>query len=184
MISFTLGRVLLVEAALMVPAVICGIIYGEQEINAFFIPIVFSAVLGLIISRKKPENTVIYAREGFFIVAMSWVILSLIGSLPLFLCGKGIPIWDSIFETVSGFTTTGATVITNVEALPHCILFWRSFTHWIGGMGVLVFVLAIVPMAGDRSLHIMRAEVPGPTVGKLVPKMHETAKILSGVYSI
>ncbi len=184
MIVYILGRVLLVEALLMLPSLICGLIYREAAITAFLPSMAVSALTGAVLFRKKPADTTIYAREGFFIVAAAWILLSLIGALPLRLCGSGLTYWSCLFEIVSGFTTTGATVISDVEALPHCILFWRSFTHWIGGMGVLVFVLAIVPLADNRSLHLMRAEVPGPTVGKLVPRMRETAKILYGVYSL
>ncbi len=184
MVAYILGRVLLVEALLMLPSVVCGLLYRERELAAFFPPIAVSSLLGAVLLRRKPENTTIYAREGFFIVAAAWILLSVIGAVPLYLCGQDLSVWDCFFEIVSGFTTTGATVLSDVEALPRCILFWRSFTHWVGGMGVLVFVLAVVPLADNRSLHLMRAEVPGPAVGKLVPRMRETAKILYGVYSL
>ena len=184
MIVYILSRVLLVEAALMAPSLVCGLIYREGEVLAFVPPIVLAAALGALMMRRKPTDTTIYAREGFCVVAAAWIMLSVIGALPLCLCGRGLSAWDCFFEIVSGFTSTGATILGNVEALPKCILFWRSFTHWIGGMGVLVFVLAIVPLEDNRSLHLMRAEVPGPVVGKLVPRMRETAKILYGVYSV
>ncbi len=184
MIAHILGKMLLVEALLMLPSVLCGLIYGEKEITAFIPAILLSGVIGLLFVTRKPKNTAIYAREGFFIVALAWILMSLVGAIPLYFCGRGLSVWDSIFEIVSGFTTTGASVVADVEALPKCILFWRSFTHWVGGMGVLVFVLAIVPLEDDRSLHLMRAEVPGPVVGKLVPRMRETAKILYGVYTV
>lgn len=183
MIVYILGRVMLVEAVLMVLPVVCGLLYREQETIAFLPPILLAGAAGALLFRRKPANSVIYAREGFCIVAASWVMLSLVGALPFLLCGRGVSVWDSIFETVSGFTTTGASALTDVEALPKCVLFWRSFTHWIGGMGVLVFILAIAPLEDNRSLLLMRAEVPGPEVGKLVPRIRQTAKILYGVYS-
>lgn len=184
MIAYVLGRVMIVGGALMLPSVVVGLIYREAATHTFFLPIVLSLALGLLLSMKKPENPAIYAREGFFIVAMSWLLMSLVGSLPLYASGAFATWWDALFEIVSGFTTTGASVLPAVEVLPKCLIFWRSFSHWIGGMGVLVFVLAVVPLADNRSLHIMRAEVPGPVVGKLVPRMRETAKILYGVYSV
>lgn len=184
MIAYVLGRVMLAEAALMAPSVVVGLIYREQVTDAFLLPIILLLSVGLLCGIRKPKNTVIFARDGFFIVAMAWIVMSLIGALPLWLCGGFASIWDCIFEIVSGFTTTGATVLSDPEALPRCILFWRSFSHWIGGMGVLVFVLAIVPLSEDRSLHLMRAEVPGPVVGKLVPRMRNTAIILYAVYSV
>jgi trk system potassium uptake protein TrkH len=132
----------------------------------------------------KPKNRVIYAKEGFVIVAFAWLLLSGIGALPFVISGEIPSYIDAFFETVSGFTTTGASILTNVEKMSHGLLFWRSFTHWIGGMGVLVFIMAVVPSAADRSIHILRAEVPGPTVGKLVPRMKDTAKILYLLYIV
>ena len=184
MIGYILGRVLIMEAALMVPSVAVGLIYREQAVAWFLPPMLLTALLGWLLSRKRPESTAFYARDGFFIVASAWLLLSLFGALPFYLSGYFASYWDSLFEIVSGFTTTGASILSAVEGLPNCILFWRSFSHWIGGMGVLVFVLAIMPMAEDRSLHLMRAEVPGPVVGKLVPRMRTTAMILYGTYSV
>ena len=124
---------------------------------------------GFLLSRRKPSNTVFYAKEGFLCVSLSWVFLSVFGALP-FILSREIPsVTDALFEAISGFTTTGASILPDVEALSHCILFWRSFTHWIGGMGVLVFILAIIPMAGGHRMYLMKAESPGPTVEKLVP---------------
>lgn len=183
MIAFILGRVLLVEAALMLPSVLVGLIYGERAVVSFIAPILLLALTGLLFSLRRPDDTVIYARDGFFAVAMAWVLMSLFGALPLYLSGCFSSVWDCIFEIVSGFTTTGASICADVEALPRCIAFWRSFTHWVGGMGVLVFVLAVIPLADNRSLHLMRAEVPGPSVGKLVPRARKTALILYAVYS-
>lgn len=182
MVLHILSRILIVEAILMLPSVIVGLIYWERATTAFIAPIVILAVLGLALGIKKPKNREIYARDGFFVVACAWVLMSLFGALPFYLSGYFKSYIDALFEVISGFTTTGSSVLSDVEALPKCILFWRSFTNWVGGMGVLVFVMAIIPLSDDRSLHIMRAESPGPIVGKLVPKMKDTAKILYGIY--
>ena len=183
MILHILGSILIVEAFLMLPSVAVGLIYSEAATVSFLIPIAILLAVGFLMRWKKPQDTTIYARDGFFIVASAWLLMSLAGALPFHLCGGFDSFWDCFFEMVSGFTTTGASIHSDVDALPHCILFWRSFSHWIGGMGVLVFVLAITPLSEERSMHLMRAEVPGPIVGKLVPKMRDTAKILYGVYS-
>ena len=183
MIVFLLGRILFLEAVLMLPSVLVGIIYREA-ITWCFLPAIGALILLGLFGVKKPKDTVIYAREGFLTVAAAWVLMSLFGAVPLWLCGGFKTFWDCLFEIVSGFTTTGASVLDTVEQLPHCILFWRSFSHWIGGMGVLVFVLAVMPMSEERSMHLMRAEVPGPVVGKLVPRMRDTAKILYAVYTV
>ncbi|MBQ6076958.1 MAG: TrkH family potassium uptake protein [Clostridia bacterium] len=182
MVVFLLGRILFAEAILMLPSVLVGIIYREA-ITWCFLPAIGVLLLLGLFGLKKPKNTTIYAREGFFVVAASWVLMSLFGAVPFWLSGGFNTFWDCLFEIVSGFTTTGASILETVEQLPHCILFWRSFSHWIGGMGVLVFVLAVMPMSEERSMHLMRAEVPGPVVGKLVPRMRDTAKILYAVYS-
>lgn len=182
MVVFLLGRILLIEAALMLPSVLVGLIYREAITWCFLPAIGALALLGLL-GLKKPKDTAIYAREGFLVVAASWVLMSVFGAIPLWLSGEFRTFWDALFEIVSGFTTTGASILGSVEQIPHCILFWRSFSHWIGGMGVLVFMLAVLPMSEERSMHLMRAEVPGPTVGKLVPRMRDTAKILYGVYT-
>ena len=180
----TLGRILLLEAALMLlPMAVC-IFYKETvALTAFAITIVIAAAISLIfflISRTK--NPVIYAKDGFVIVGLAWIIMSLIGALP-FRISCEIPHYvDAIFEIVSGFTTTGASILTDVENLSHGMLFWRSFSHWIGGMGVLVLVMAIIPNVSDRSIHIMRAEMPGPVVDKLLPRLRDTAKILYLIY--
>ena len=182
MVVFLLSRILLAEAVLMLPSVLVGLIYREA-VTWCFLPAIGALLLLSLFGLKKPKNTAIYAREGFLTVAASWVLMSLFGAIPFWLSGGFDSIWDCIFEIVSGFTTTGASVLRSVEQLPHCILFWRSFSHWIGGMGVLVFVLAVMPMSEERSMHLMRAEVPGPVVGKLVPRMRDTAKILYTVYA-
>ncbi|MBQ4066314.1 MAG: TrkH family potassium uptake protein, partial [Clostridia bacterium] len=183
MVFFTLGQLLLIEAALMVLPAVVSLLYKEHTIFHFLMTIGIAALIGgvlMLIFRK--HSKVIYAREGFAIVSLSWIALSALGALPFFL-SREIPSYvDAFFETVSGFTTTGASILTNVEALSHGMLFWRSFTHWIGGMGVLVFFTAILPGASDRSIHIMRAEVPGPIVGKLVPRAKDTARVLYLIY--
>ena len=183
MIAYTVGRILIAEAALMLPSVLVGLIYREPDTWVFAPAIGLLVLAGVLLGRKKPENTVIYARDGYFIVAAVWILLSLFGAIPFRLCGKMGRFWDCFFEIASGFSTTGASIVTDIDVLPKCIIFWRSFSHWIGGMGVLMFVLAIMPLSEERSLHLMRAEVPGPVVGKLVPRIRDTAKILYGVYA-
>ena len=182
MVVFLLGRILLLEAALMIPSVLVGLLYREA-ITWCFLPAMGALVLLGLFGVKKPKDMTIFAREGFLTVAAAWVLMSVFGAVPLWLSGGFGSFWDCLFEIVSGFTTTGASILSSVEQLPHCILFWRSFSHWIGGMGVLVFVLAVMPMSQERSMHLMRAEVPGPVVGKLVPRMRDTAKILYAVYT-
>lgn len=180
-----LGRVLLVEAMLMVISAAVSLVYGEiATMVSFLITLFVTAIAGWLMTRLRGERKQIYAREGFVIVALSWVLMSIVGAFPFYLTGFIPSYIDALFETVSGFTTTGSTILTNVEGLTHGLLFWRSFTHFIGGMGVLVFVLAIIPLISTRSVHLMRAEVPGPTKGKLVPKIKSTAMILYGIYII
>ena len=184
MVVFLLSRILAFEALLMLPSFLVGLIYGEIGTAALcFLPVIGVLLLIGLFGLKKPKNTAIYAREGFLTVAAAWVLMSVFGAIPFLLSGKFDSFWDCIFEIVSGLTTTGASILDSVEKLPHCILFWRSFSHWIGGMGVLVFILAVMPMSEERSMHLMRAEVPGPVVGKLVPRMRDTAKILYSVYT-
>ncbi|MBU5625516.1 TrkH family potassium uptake protein [Oscillibacter sp. MSJ-2] len=184
MVGFILGRILLVESVLMLLPLMVTLAYGESAVFAFCLPIVLSALCGALLGVRTPKNTTIYAKEGLVIVALSWLAMSLFGALPFYLCGSFSSFVDCFFETVSGFTTTGASILTEVESLEHGILFWRSFTHWVGGMGVLVFVMAILPLAGGRSVHLLRAEVPGPSVGKLVSRLGNTAKILYGIYIV
>ncbi len=175
-------NVLLLSVLMLLPLAV-SIIYNEVCAVHFIVAIAVAFVMGsLLFFGIKPEKKVIFAKEGFVIVALSWIFLSAIGALPFYL-SKEIPSYiDAFFETVSGFTTTGASILDNVEAMSKGLLFWRSFTHWIGGMGVLVFIMAIIPSLCDRSIHIMRAEVPGPMKGKLVPKIKDTAKILYLIY--
>lgn len=185
MIVYIIGQIVRVVGVLMLLPLICSVIYGDGCVTAFAVPAALSVVLGTICTFKKPADTNIFAREGFLTVGLSWIILSLIGALPFMISGEIPSFIDAFFETVSGFTTTGASILTDVEALSKSLLFWRSFTHWLGGMGVLVFVLAILPQADTRSvklMHVMRAEVPGPKVGKLVSKISRSARIMYGIY--
>lgn len=178
-----LGKILWAEAALLVLPLIVSIIYGNGCTLAFLITIGVALIIALpLIFLSKTENKRIYSKEGFVIVSLAWIIMSVIGSLPFVISGEISSFTDALFETVSGFTTTGASILTDVESMSEGLLFWRSFTHWIGGMGVLVFVLALSQELPDRSIHIMRAEMPGPIVDKLVPKARETAKILYLIY--
>ena len=170
------------EAVLMSLSLLVSFLYRDGCALSFLIPIALLLLIGVFLIRRKPENTVIFAREGFVIVSGAWIVVSLFGALPFFISGQIPNYIDAVFEIVSGFTTTGASILTRVEDLSWSLLFWRSFTHWVGGMGVLVFVMAIIPLAGARSVYLMRAESPGPSVGKLVPKMRSTAMILYGIY--
>lgn len=182
MMLYILGHIMHAEALLLLLPAGVSIIYGEST-APFLITSGIQLVLGFLIKWiAKPRTKVIYAKEGFLVVGLCWIMLSAFGGLPFLLSGCIPNYADCFFEAASGFTTTGASVIADVEALPHGVLFWRSFTHWVGGMGVLVFVMSIVPLAGERSMHLMRAEVPGPTVGKLVPRIAQTSRILYGIY--
>ena len=183
MIGYVLGRILLTEAVLMLLPLLTAVWYGESVIP-FVVPILILALVGLALDIRKPKRTSLYAKEGFVVVALAWIFMSAFGALP-FVISRDIPRFvDAFFETVSGFTTTGASILTAVEPLRYSSLFWRSFTHWVGGMGVLVFVMAILPMNDGHGMHLMRAEVPGPSVGKLVSRMSDTAKILYGIYLV
>ena len=183
MVGYLLGIILLIEAAFLVIPLIVALIFAE-ELFPFLATIAGLAALGAVGILQKPKNTRFYAKEGFICVGAAWVLMSLFGALP-FVIGGYIPNYiDALFETVSGFTTTGASILTDIESLPKGILFWRSFTHWIGGMGVLMFMLAILPRDSGGSIFLLKAEVPGPTKGKIVPKIRETAKILYGIYIV
>lgn len=174
MILRTVGFVLSILAALMLLPLIAGVCYGEGVAH-FAVSIIITGAIGLTLSRLKPRTQDFYARDGFVTVGLVWISMSLLGALPFVLSGDIPNYLDAVFETVSGFTTTGATILPQVEVLSRGCMFWRMFTQWIGGMGVLVFMMAVMPMCGDHSMHIMRAEFPGPTVGKLVPRARQTA---------
>lgn len=184
MVFSTVGRILQIESLLLLLPLAVSAIYKENAgVFAFAVTAVIALVFGGILHRVfRTENRVIYAREGFAVTAFAWLLLSAVGALPFVLCGDIPSYIDAFFETVSGLTTTGASVIPDVTAVSKGAHMWRAFTHWIGGMGVLVFVMALMPGISDRSIHIMRAEVPGPSVGKLVPRIKDTAKILYMIY--
>ena len=185
MVFSTVGKIVWFEAILLLLPYVVSLIYKEACSTAFLVAIIVAAVVGTLLTLIfKQKDDVIYSKEGFIIVTLSWVFLSLIGALPFRLSGEIPHYIDALFETVSGFTTTGASVLSDVECLSHGILFWRSFTHWIGGLGVLVFVMAVTSKNNDRSIHILRAEMPGPTVDKLVPRARDTAKILYVIYIV
>lgn len=181
MICRVLGLILLCLTAMLVLPTIAGLCYGES-VSHFLITMALSGVTGFLLARVKPVSTTIYAKDGFVVVSLGWILMSLFGALPFVLSGDIPNYINALFETVSGFTTTGASILDDVEGLSRGCMFWRMFTHWVGGMGMLVFIMAILPMSGEHSMHIMRAEVPGPTVGKLVPRARQTAKILYLIY--
>lgn len=182
MIRYILGNVIKLEGLFLLLPCLIAIIYQEPEGIVYMGIAAICIILGMSLTRKKPENTVFYLKEGCIATSFSWIILSLFGSLPFMLTAEIPNFTDAMFETVSGFTTTGASILSNVEVLCHASLFWRSFTHWIGGMGVLVFLLAVIPMAGGSHMNLMRAESTGPSVGKLVPKIRHSARILYLIY--
>ncbi len=182
-ILYTLGWVLNIEAACLALPAICAVCYGEIfYLKYIAITIGLCLLFGIALTCRAPGNKAMYAKEGFVTVALSWTVMSIFGCLPFFLSGAIPNFADAIFETVSGFTTTGASVLSDVEALPKCLLFWRSFSHWIGGMGVLVFLVALLPLSGGGNLHLMRAESTGPAVSKIVPKVKSSAKIIYLIY--
>jgi len=186
MVFYMFGRIGQIVALLLLLPAVVALIYGEYpQLWSFLAVAAMALVFGTLISRiSQTANKVIYAKEGFAIVSLAWICMSAVGALPFVLSGDIPSYVDALFETVSGFTTTGATILSDIEAMSYSMLFWRSFTHWVGGMGVLVFVMAIVSSMTDRSIHIMRAEMPGPVVGKLVPRGRDTAKILYLIYIV
>ncbi len=183
-IVYILGWVLIIEGAAMQIATVTSLIFNEHEGLYFFLTGAASAALGfLAIKVKKPKNMVLYQKAGFAATALSWILMSLVGCIPFWASGEIPSFIDAFFETVSGFTTTGSTVLTNVEGLSNCMLIWRSFLNWLGGMGVIVFLLAIIPkLGGQQNIYLMKAESPGPIVGKAVPHMRNYAALLYGIY--
>ncbi len=184
MIANILGWLMIFESIFLAVPMITAVVYWESTFWVFLGTAAFCLAAGLVITRFKPGNTTLYAREGFVIVSLSWIVLSLFGAVPFVLSGAIPSFIDALFEAVSGFSTTGATVINDVESMPRSILMWRSFTHWIGGMGVLVFIMAFLPLSGGQNMHIMKAESPGPSVGKLVPHVKTTALLLYSIYFV
>ena len=181
MICRVLGLILLALAGLMLLPLIAGLCFRENVLN-FVLTIAISAALGGLMLLPRPRSRSLVARDGFVIVGLGWLLISLVGALPFVISGSIPHYYDAVFETASGFSTTGASIVTDIPAMPRGDLFWRLFTHWIGGMGVLVFIMAVLPMSGEHSMHIMRAEVPGPSVGKLVPRVRKTAMTLYMIY--
>ncbi|MCR5293731.1 MAG: TrkH family potassium uptake protein [Lachnospiraceae bacterium] len=179
---FILGWILKIEGGLLLLPALVGLIYRETAGLYFLLTAALAFFLGTLMTIKKPKNRKVFAREGFAVVGLAWLVMSLIGAIPFTLCGD-IPFYlDAVFETVSGFTTTGASILPEVESMNHCSLFWRSFTHWVGGMGIFVFMLAVVPLLGGSTFNLMKAESPGPVVGKFVPKIRDSAFILYAIY--
>ena len=177
-----LGYVMLIEGALLLLPAAASWIYGEWFVlGVFLITAAVSAAIGYALRGIKPKSKMFYMREGFAATSLSWIVISIVGAVPFVVTGCIPNPVDALFETVSGFTTTGASILPGVEDLPKGILFWRSFTHWIGGMGVLVFLLSLLPLTGGSHVNLMKAESPGPQVDKLVPKVQSTAKILYGI---
>lgn len=183
-VSYILGWILNVEAALMGLPLVTALLYGETQGIAFAVTMALCALVGFLLTHKRAASPHFYAREGFVATALSWIVMSVFGCLPFYLSDEIPRFVDALFETVSGFTTTGASILSDVEHMSHCCMLWRCFTHWIGGMGVLVFLLAIIPLSkgNGETFHLLRAESPGPSVGKLTPTMRHTARLLYAIY--
>ncbi len=184
MITYILGWLLIFEAIFMLVPITAAFCFGEQQAWYFIAVAAFCAVAGRLLTFKKRKNTTLYSRDGFMVVAISWIVLSVFGALPFYISGCIPSFVDALFESVSGFTTTGASILSDVEAQPKCMLMWRSFTHWVGGMGVLVFVMAFLPLSGGQNMHLMKAESTGPSVSKLVPRVKTTALLLYSIYFV
>ena len=182
MVLKIIGTVIKYEAILLLLPLFVALYYKQSDAYAFLITALITFPIGLLLSKIKINKKEMYAKEGFLIVGISWIIISFVGGLPFVISGAIPSFIDAFFETVSGFTTTGATILTEIESLPKGILFWRSLTHWIGGMGFLIFILALIPSLGSNTIHLLKAESAGPSPSKIVPKMKETAKILYLIY--
>ncbi|MEE1313735.1 MAG: TrkH family potassium uptake protein [Lachnospiraceae bacterium] len=184
MIIYILGKMLGIEALVLLIPMGVSLIYGESCWNVFLFTSIILGICYLLMGRKKPKKVHIYGKEGFVIVGFAWILWSLFGALPFTMSGS-IPFYvDAVFETISGFTTTGSTILTEIESLPKGILFWRNLTHWIGGMGVLVFVMMLTNLSDKNAMHLMRAEVPGPDKDKMIPKARENAMLLYKMYFV
>lgn len=182
MVYYILGKMMGVEAYLLFLPAFIALLYREEEGITFFLVSLILLFIFFLLGRKRPENTTIYGKEGLFVAGISWILWALFGALPFTLSGTIPNYIDAVFETVSGFTTTGSTILTDIDSIPNCMAFWRSLTHWVGGMGVLVFVMVITSVGEKNSMHLMRAEVPGPEASKLVPKARTTSRILYLMY--
>ncbi len=182
MIAYVLGRIFLVEAALLLLPLATAVIYGENTVAVFLLTIALLTAVGLLLGIRTPKDTTIFARDGLVVAALAWVLMSLFGALPFRLSGEIPHMVDAFFEVVSGFTTTGSSILTDIEAMSRGLLMWRSFTHWVGGVGVLVFAMAVLPLGDGRGMHLMRAEVPGVTVGKMSSKLRDSARINYAIY--
>lgn len=182
MIFHILGWVLNVEAAFMLLPCITALIYGESEGFYFLITMAVCVAFGIALTRVKIRSRIFFTAESMAACSLSWLVMSVMGAVPFVISGCIPNPVDALFETVSGFTTTGASILSDVEALPHCMLFWRSFTHWLGGMGVLVFILSLLPLTGGSHMNLMKAESPGPNVSRMLPKVQTTAKVLYEIY--
>ncbi len=181
-VNFVLGKIFMIVGVLFALPLAVALYYSEQELKSFLIPAVLMLAIGVALSIKKPQKMQIYTREGLFICGAAWIVMSAFGALPLFISGAIPNYVDAFFEACSGFSTTGATVITEIEILPKSILFWRSFMHWIGGMGILSFMIAVLPKGEEHTMYVMKAEVPGPKAGKVVSKIQNSARILYLIY--
>ena len=182
MIIYILGHLLKFEAIFLLLPMLAGFAYNEIDASIYMLLAFVAFVIGTIMTLNQPKNKQLFTKEGFVTVALGWILFSIYGAIPFVLTGDIPSYVDALFETISGFTTTGASILSDVEALSYTNLFWRSFTHWIGGMGVFVFILAILPMIGGSTMYLMKAESPGPSVDKFVPKVKDTAKILYSLY--
>nr|WP_297284410.1 TrkH family potassium uptake protein [uncultured Agathobaculum sp.] len=182
MVRYLIGWMLGVESLFLLLPTLTAILYREHVVLAYLGAAAICMAISALCCHKKPTNSRFYAREGFVTVALCWIVLALTGALPFLFSGEIPSVVDALFETISGFTTTGATILSDVEALSHASLLWRSLTHWVGGMGVLVFMLIVLPLAGGQTIHLMRAESPGPSVSKMSPHMRDTAFILYAIY--
>ena len=183
-VIYTLGSVLEITGGLLLLPALVAAVYRESTLAVFLLTAAGSFAAGWLLRRRPPNNRTFYVKEGFVTTALSWLAISIVGCLPFYFTGAIPSFTNALFETISGFTTTGASILPEVERLPVSCLFWRSFTHWIGGMGVLVFLLAIIPISGGSQMNLMRAESPGPSVGKFVPKVMATARILYLIYFV
>lgn len=184
MITYILGWILLFEGMFLAAPAVTAVVFGEDILWSYLAAMGISLLAGGLLVFRKPKKRQLYAREGCVIVALSWILLSAFGALPFVFSGEIPSYIDALFETVSGFTTTGASILSDVESLSHASIMWRSFTHWVGGMGVLVFIMAFIPLSGAQNMHIMKAESPGPSVSKLVPRVRTTAMLLYSIYFV